>query len=120
MAERALERNTDSFSGGFVSDDEAARDWRDGVARELSRRATATATALLAGLLETNPADHLLETALREAEVREWDESWQGPTLSDLIALIPRVPTAAAPARARRDGRTGSAPPNGVWSAGSL
>jgi len=55
---------------------------------ELAQRSTPGALHALACLAAAYPADLRIASLLREAEARQRDDSWHGPTLSDLMALV--------------------------------
>lgn len=80
--------DTDTFPEGPVTDDYQVREWRNAILTELANRATPTALNQLAGLAVSHPGDARLRDTLREAEDRQRDESWQGPTVEELFALV--------------------------------
>jgi hypothetical protein len=64
------------------------KDWRDGVLNELARRATPDALAALASLRDAHTSSDGLARLLDEAEERQRDEAWQGPSPEQLVSLI--------------------------------
>lgn len=79
---------SDTFKGGFASDDQQVRNWRDSIVAELQARATPQALAALARLLASRPDDYRLQAALADAEIRDRDEGWRGVEVAELTALL--------------------------------
>ncbi|QNG35322.1 hypothetical protein F1C76_00700 [Geodermatophilaceae bacterium NBWT11] len=79
---------TNDFADGFETADHPIRNFKDSLLAELAQRSTPAALHALADVAAAYPGDLRIASLLREAETRQRDDSWLGPTLSDLMALV--------------------------------